>query len=266
MSAPVFVLGGIQSDFARNLARKAMDLSDLTKEVVEGALADCALHAKAIDAVHVGNAFGELFTGQAQLGAMPATVVPALVNVPSSRHEAACASGSIAVLSAMRDIEAGHADCVLVVGVEQQRNVSGEVMARYLGSAAWVGHEGGDARFMWPHLFSRVADEVADRYGLQHAHLAAIAKKNIANAKRNPLAQTRGWQFTDASFTEDDEANPIVEGRLRRHDCGQVTDGGAAVVLASAKFAEAWAKKNTRSLDKLARFVGWGHRAAGLGL
>ncbi len=266
MTPPVFVLGGFQSDFAQNLARARLGLAELTKEVVEGALASSAVDAEDVDAVHVGNAFGELFTGQAQLGAMPATVVPALANVPASRHEAACASGSIAVLSAMRDIEAGHAQCVLVVGVEQQRNVPGEIAARHLGAAAWVGREGQDARYMWPHLFSRVADEVAERYGLQHAHLAAIAKKNFGNAKRNPLAQTRGWAFTDASFTEDDEANPLVEGRLRRQDCGQVTDGGAAIVLASAEFADAWAKKHSRPIGKMARFAGWGHRTAGLGL
>lgn len=266
MTPPVFVLGGFQSDFSRSLARAQLGLAELTKEVVEGALGACEVDAKDVDAVHVGNAFGELFTGQAHLGAMPATVVPALANIAASRHEAACASGSLAVLSAMRDIEAGHAQCVLVVGVEQQRNVPGEVAAHHLGAAAWVGHEGQGARYMWPHLFSRVADEVAERYGLAHAHLAAIAKKNFGNAKRNPLAQTRGWAFTDASFTDDDEANPLVEGRLRRQDCGQITDGGAALLLASATFAEAWANAHGRSLSKLARFAGWGHRTAGLPL
>ena len=49
--------------------------------------------------IHVGNAFGQLFTGQGQLGAMPATVEPRLWGKPAARHEAACASGSVAVLS-----------------------------------------------------------------------------------------------------------------------------------------------------------------------
>ena len=85
--------------------------------------------AQDVEAVHVGNAFGQLFTGQGQLGAMPATVEPDLWGKPAARHEAACASGSVAVLAAMADIEAGRYDCVLVIAVEQERNVPGDASA-----------------------------------------------------------------------------------------------------------------------------------------
>ena len=47
--------------------------------------------------------------------------------------------------------------------------------------------------FMWPHLFSKVADEVDRRYGLKQAHLAKISEKNFSNAKKNPNAQSRNW-------------------------------------------------------------------------
>jgi acetyl-CoA C-acetyltransferase len=261
MSAPVFVLGGYQSDFARHLAREGVGLAELTAEVVEGTLADAGVDATSIDAVHVGNAFGELFTGQAQLGAMPATVVPALWGKPAARHEAACASGSIALLAAAAEIEAERYDAVLVLGVEQERNVPGDVAARHLGAAAWVGHEGQEARFLWPAMFSRLADAIDAREpaGLRQEHLAAIARKNFANARVNPRAQTRTWSFAEGAFAADDALNPIVEGRLRRQDCGQVSDGGAGVVLASGKFV---AGRKARA----ARILGWGHRTAGLSL
>lgn len=261
MSEPVFVLGGCQSDFARNLAREGRGLDDLVGEVVDGALAAAGVDARAIEAIHVGNAFGELFAGQAQLGAMPATARPALWGVPATRHEAACASGSVALLAAMTAIEAGRCDVALVVGVEQERNVSGEQAARHMGTAAWTGHEGEGARFLWPHMFARIADAYDRRWGLEPRHLAAIAAKNLRNARANPNAQTRGWSFADDAFTDrwsDDTANPIVEGRLRRLDCSQVTDGAAAIVVASARFAA------TRA--PWARILGWGHRTAGLGL
>ncbi|HEY4059295.1 MAG TPA: acetyl-CoA acetyltransferase [Kofleriaceae bacterium] len=251
----VFVLGGVQSDFARHLAREGTGLDALVGEMVDQVCADARIDIGEIDAIHVGNAFGELFTGQAQMGALPATARPALWGVPASRHEAACASGSIALLSAMRDIEAGVYDCVLVVGVEQERNVSGEVGAKHMGAAAWVGHEGESARYVWPHMFSRIADAYAERWGLEHAHLEMIAKKNLGNARRNPLAQTRAWEWTDATFG-DDKLNAVVEGRLRRYDCAQVTDGAAAVLLASKKLAA----------NAKARISGWGHRTAALGL
>ncbi|MEO8702658.1 MAG: thiolase domain-containing protein, partial [Kofleriaceae bacterium] len=64
----VFVLGGVQSDFARNLAREGREVSALVGELVDGALADAAVDAAAIETIHVGNAFGQLFTGQGQLG------------------------------------------------------------------------------------------------------------------------------------------------------------------------------------------------------
>lgn len=264
MPAPVFILGGAQSDFARSLTKDGRSLGDLTRDTLHAALADARLDLADIAAIHVGNAFGELFTGQAHLGAMPATVEPALWGVPAARHEGACASGGLAVLAAMAEIEAGRHDCVLVLGLEQERNVPGDQAARYMGSAAHVGHEGQDDRYLWPAMFARIADAYAERHGLQPAHLAAIARKNFTNARANPLAQTRGWTLTEASFAADDEHNPVVAGRLRRHDCSQVTDGGAAVLLASAEFAAAHAARTGRRLR--ARIAGWGHRTVGLGL
>lgn len=266
MSEPVFVLGGAQSDFARNLHREGGTLGSLAEGVLSDALGAAMIDAKDVESIHAGNAFGELFTGQAQLGALPATVIPELWGIPAMRHEAACASGSLAILSAMSEIEAGRYDVVLCYGIEQERNVPGDVAAKHMGAAAYAGHEGKDARYLWPHMFARIAEAYDARYRLRHEHLAAIAKKNFDNGRRNPLAQTRAWEFSEASFAEDDEANPTVEGRLRRQDCGQVTDGAACVVLASARFALAHAKKTGRALSDFARIAGWGHRTVGLPL
>lgn len=266
MPAPVFILGGAQSDFARSLSKDGRGLEDLTRDTLAACLHDASLDATRIASIHVGNAFGELFTGQAHLGAMPATVEPVLWGIPAMRHEGACASGGLAVLAAMAEIEAGRYDCVLVMGVEQERNVPGDQAARYMGAAAHAGHEGLTDRFLWPAMFARIADACAERHGLRREHLAAIAQKNFANARRNPLAQTRHWSLTPASFADDDEHNPIVEGSLRRHDCSQVTDGGAAVILASAEFTAAHAAATGRSLATYARIAGWGHRTVGLPL
>ncbi|MFI5952635.1 acetyl-CoA acetyltransferase [Cryptosporangium sp. NPDC051539] len=255
----VWVLGGYQSDFARNLTREGGDLADLTREVVDGTLDAAGLSGEQIGVVHVGNAFGELFAGQGHLGAMPATVRDDLWETPSSRHEAACASGSIAVLSAMSDLRAGNYDSALVVGVELEKTVPGDTAAQHLGTAAWTGHEGDGVKFLWPHMFSLVADEYADRYGLDETHLRAIAELNFANARRNPHAQTRGWDVP--ALTADDAVNPPVEGRVRRFDCSQITDGGAGVVLVTDEYL----RRNPR-LRPWARILGWGHRTVGLPL
>lgn len=268
MTTPaVAVLGGYQSDYSRNITKAGLEVSDLVAEVVAGALESAGVTAAEIGVIHVGNAFGQLFTGQGHLGAMPATVEPALAGVPASRHEAACASGGIALLAAMADLEAGRYDCALVLGVEVERNVTGAESARLMGAAAWVGHEGQDATFMWPWAFSSLADEYQMRFGLDNAHLRAIGQINLTNAQANPLAQTRRWELSDASFAADDAANPVVEGRLRRHDCSQVTDGGAAVVLASpAFFARTGRPASFEATRPRSVILGWGHRTVGLPL
>ena len=260
-NSSTWIAGSYQSDFARNYAREGLEVSDMVGEAVAGTLEAAGLAARDVDAVHVGNAFGQLFTGQGQLGAMPATVEPDLWGKPAARHEAACASGSVAVLAAMADIEAGHYDCVLVLAVEQERNVPGDLAPQYLGAAAWMGHEGQDAKYMWPYMFSQLADEYDRRYGLDDAHLHAIAELNMANAKDNPLAQTRGWSFGPGGFADDDHDNPIVEGRLRRTDCAQITDGVAGLLLVSDRFRADHPDKRPS-----ARIAGWGHGTVGLPL
>ncbi len=262
MAGDVWILGGYQSDFARNLHREGVDFAGLTREVVDQTLAEAMIDAADIGVVHVANAFGEMFAQQGHLGAMPATVHDGLWNTPATRHEAACASGSVAALAAMADLRAGNYRTALVVGLELEKTVPGDIAAQHLGAAAWTGHEGRDAKFMWPYMFSQVADEYDRRFGIDDAHLRAIAAVNFANARRNPNAQTRDWQVPDLiAGGGDDSVNPPIEGRIRRFDCSQMTDGGAGVVLVSDDFL-----REHPGVRPIGRIEGWGHRTVGLGL
>ena len=250
----VWILGGYQSDFARNHTREDLDFADLTCEIIDHTLASSRIKAKDVGVIHVANAFGELFAAQAHLGAMPATVHEDLWSTPSSRHEAACASGSVAVLAAMADIRSGAYQSALVLGVELEKTVPGHIAARHMSTAAWTDHEGADATFLWPAMFSDIADAYAERYGLDEEHLSAISTLNHANAKANPNAQTRAWAI-DPSF------NPVVEGRIRKLDCSHMADGGAGVILVNDDYLRA--HPNCRPI---ARIDGWGHRTVGLAL
>lgn len=261
----VYVLGGYQSDFARNWAREGLSIGDGFVETVRQGLDATRLDADEIDSGHVGNFVGDLFAGQGLLGGFFAYVDPALDGLPTSRHEAACASGSVSVLAAAAEIEAGRYDLACVVGIEMMRNVPGQKAAENLGAAAYQGREFADAQFLWPRAFSDLAEEYDALYGLNYDHLGRIAEINFANGRRNPAAQTRQWQFGPKSFTEDDEANPVVEGRTRKNDCGQVTDGAAVVFLASESRAREYAAKRGIPMEQLSRIAGWGHRSAALG-
>ena len=232
MSTPTYILGGHQTDFAKVWSRQGQDLSDMIRESVLGALERSRVDAAQVQSIHVGNAFGEIQRAQAHLGAMVAQVVPELWGVPAMRHEGACASASLAVLAAMAEIEAGRYDCVLVVGAEELKNLPGDQSSANQNAAAWQGHEGIDCRFMWPAAFGLMAQEYERRYGLDRRHVNRIAEINYGNARRNPLAQTRKWQFEPGAFTDDDTLNPVIEPGTRRQDCGQITDGACSLLLA----------------------------------
>lgn len=259
-STKVFIIGGAQTDFAINWHRKGKEISDLLQASFEKALHDTAIDVSEIQSAHIGNFVGEMFCGQGQLGGLLVHNFPELAGIPTARHEAACASGSMAAMAAMREIEAGWYDLVAVSGIEMMRNVKGQLASKYLGAAAWVGHEAKTAQYPWVSLFGEIKDYYAERFGIKEEHLAQIAKINYQNAQRNKNAQTRRWDLEENYFISDDTTNPIIEGSLRRSDCGRITDGSATIFLASEKFAKQYAKRNGIPLESIPHIKGWGHR------
>lgn len=253
---PLAVLGGAQTDFARNFAREGSSLFDVMRATTEAALRDAGLAWGDIETVHVGNFTAELFAQQGQLGGFFPSMHEDLVGVPSARHEAACASGSVALLAASAELQAGLYDVALVLGVEQMRNVDGATAAAHLGVAAFHGREANGARFVWPSLFAEVARFYQERYGISPDDGLAWSAQMFRSAARNPLAQTRSWTFPEGSLTQDDGLNPLVEAPLRRFDCGQITDGVAALVLVSPRFLARLAEREVAALR------GFGHRTA----
>ncbi|HAZ80542.1 MAG TPA: hypothetical protein DCX08_11465 [Porticoccaceae bacterium] len=266
MNAPIYILGGSQSDFARNWAREGLSIYNLFEETLTKALEATGLCPDQIDVAHVGNFVGDLFTGQGLIGGFFAEAYPEMAGIPTSRHEAACASGSIAMLSAMRDIEAGHYDLACVLGLEYMRNVDGHTGADYLGAATWKGVEASHCDFPWPFMFNQIIDEYDARYGIDCDHLKTISKINFQNAQANPNAQTRHWTIPSECYSNDDQYNPVIEGRVRKMDCGQITDGAACVFLASEKAAKAYALQHKLRLEDIPMIKGWGHRSAPISL
>lgn len=260
----IFILGGHQTDFAHNYSREGGSVFDMLRDAVTGALTTTDVPAKDVESAHIGNFTAELFAGQGQLGGMFAALDPAFAGLPTARHEAACASGSVAALAASAEIEAGRYDLVCVAGVEQMRNVDAKTAADHLGAAAWAGREGQEATFLWPAMFSTIAEAYDRRHGLPYDALAHFAKNAFDRAKNNPNAQTRAWKLDASSFDEDDVANPPIEGRIRKQDCGRITDGAAAVLLASEAYASRYCARRGLDLGRVPRIEGWGHRTAPL--
>ncbi len=262
MTQSIYILGGHQTDFSVNWAKNGKSLFDLFSDSILRALEKSKLEAKDIEVGHVGNFVAELFAGQGMLGGFFGHVHPDFSGMPAARHEGACASGSLAILAAMADLESGRYDLACVAGVELMRNVSGQQAADNLGAAIYVGEEAQDATYIWPAMFSDLAEEYDRRYGLKYDHLSEISRINFENARRNPNAQARNWEFGNRSFTDDDEQNPVIEGWMRRQDCGQVSDGAAVVFLATEERAKSYADQHGLSMESIPRIKGWGHTTA----
>ncbi len=262
MTAPVYILGGYQTDFARNWLKEGKTFVDMIQEAVSAGLTATGIDPKVVEVAHVGNFAAELYCKQGHLGAFLPELNPALSGIPTARHEAACASGSVAMLMASAEIEAGRYNLALVVGVEQMKTVDPATGGDFLGTAAWYEQEAKGIEFPFPKLFGRLGDEYEKRFGLKEEHLTRIAEINFSNARRNPLAQTRSW-FTNETqnLTSGKYANPVA-GRLRVRDCSQVTDGATSLFLASEAFARRYATDRGLKLEQLPRILGWGHRTA----
>ena len=149
---------------------------------------------------------------------------------PALRVENACATGSAAVQSGIRSIEAKQAKIVLVVGVEQMTRTPGPEIGVNLLKASYLKEDAG-VQGGFAGVFGQIAASYFQRYGDQSDALALIAAKNHKNGVGNPYAQMRkdfGFEFC----RNESEKNPFVAGPLKRTDCSLVSDGAAALVLA----------------------------------
>ena len=56
----------------------------------------------------------------------------------------------------------------------------------------------------------------------------------------------------------------MIEPGTRRQDCGQITDGAVAVVLASERFMQRYAARRGVKVNEFPQILGWGHTNAGI--
>ncbi len=251
-----FLLGGYQTDFARNWKKEGKEIADVIEEAVAAGLTACDLPAGDVGVGHVANFAAELYAMQGQLGGFLVQTQPEFAGLPTSRHEAACASGSVAVLAATAELEAGRYDLAMVVGIEQMKTVDSARGGDFLGTAGWYEKESKGVDYPFPSLFGRLGDEYERRFGLKNEHLKRISDINFGNAKRNPLAQTRSWG------DDPDKMSQTIAGRIKVSDCSQITDGAVCVFLASDSYAEKYAEQRGLDINRLPRILGWGHRTA----
>jgi acetyl-CoA acetyltransferase len=141
---------------------------------------------------------------------------------------AACASGSAAIEAARTRILAGLCDLALVVGADTTPK---GFLAPNAGER-WDDPDWLRFRLIGatnPAFFGMYARRRMDLYGAGPADFAMVKVKNARHGQHNPNARYRG-----EVRAEDVLASPVVADPLRLLDICATSDGGAAVVLASA--------------------------------
>lgn len=213
-------------------------LEEYLTMAIRGALEKTGVDAEAIDRGFVGNFAGELFSNQGHLGAMAVRADEKLDGKPFTRLEGACASGGLAVVAAIDALHAGS-DVVMAAGAEVQTTVSARDGAGYLARASHWEEEREIDEFTFPAMFARRAKHYKEAFGATDEDIAHVTVKAYENANKNPYAHMRkvSWDLENASKPGDRNPAFLKNEELKPHlkvsDCSQVSDGGAAVILAT---------------------------------
>ncbi len=230
---PVYVVGAGMTRFGRS----EWSLMDLASAGALQALHHAKLGDVPIDAVVVANMGAGRINHQTAIGS---ALVDRLSLSPAAAEavENGPASGASAVKVGFQAIASGMADVVLVAGVEMMRAVNGLEGTDFVASMSQP-----EVEYIYgvtlPSLAGMFARLFMEQYGVERKHLAMVAIKNHDHAMRNPYAHIHQPITMEGILTSPDAVvnNPPIAEPLHLFDCCPVSDGAAAVVLASEAVA-----------------------------
>jgi acetyl-CoA acetyltransferase len=225
---------------------------------VRGACGEIGVEPRAIDVGSIGAACGFTLNEQGLLAGLVA-MVPGLESKPIEAVENACASGGQAVLSVAHKLLLGEGDVGIAVGYEKMRDAEGKMDGKLIGKVlGYFSHpdEREGKLFVFPHIFAEVMSCYMKVHGVSERDLAAIAVQEYANARENPYAQMKGVTLSLDQATAIEGINRyVVDGLpLKTYDCSQITDGYAALILATE---DGLARLGVKKADCV-RLAGWG--------
>jgi len=215
--------------------RSDASLRELAFEAVKACLDDAAVGLKEVGSMVTGIA-GDEFS----IALQPSAQVHDYIGFhpkPNFRVEGACATGSMALRTGWMNVASGLSDLVLVVGVEKMTEIPTSVATDIMG-------RGGDSTWEYPFgttfpgYYAMIANAHMAEFGTTEEQLAMVAVKNHYYGSLNPYAHMQKPITLDKALTSFTVAHP-----LKLFDCSLITDGAAAVLLASEEKAKALSKK-----------------------
>jgi acetyl-CoA C-acetyltransferase len=204
---------------------------DLIVEAYKEAAEDAGIEIKDIDAAWYASCFEEVNVGR---GGIPLARALKLPNIPVTRVENFCTSGTEAIRGACYGVASGACDVALALGCEKLKDTG-------FGGLPDLG-TGEESKFYYPNItapgmFAQVANAYFAKYGLSREEgkriLARISLKSHQNGAMNPRAHLRRVPSLDAIINA-----PVIADPLGLFDCCGVSDGAAAAIVVRADMAK----------------------------
>jgi acetyl-CoA C-acetyltransferase len=203
---------------------------ELMLEAFGEAISDAGIETSQLDAAWLGVFFQEQSTGKSGLPLSQALRLP---NIPVTRVENLCATGTEALRGAVYAVAAGACDIALAMGVEKLKDTGyGGLPERTRGSFEDLWQPSSTA----PGSFAQLATAYARKHGqpmedIRRA-MAHISVKSHNNALLNEKAHLR------RAITEDQVLSaPMVAYPLGVLDCCGVSDGAACAIVTTVSHA-----------------------------
>jgi len=220
----VAIIGVGNSKFGN---RSDVNIAELVFEAVAPSLKDAGITAKDVEFV----ALGSVGAGAWYEELLPAVVAAEYCGFTGAglvRCEAACASGSAALFTAYSAVASGQVDVAMALGVEKMREVDTPTTMEWIGRAGYYLWEFHNFGLTFPAYYALYASAHMDKYGTTEEDLALVAVKNHKYGSMNPVAHLQKKMTVDEVLS-----SMVIAYPLKLFDCCPITDGSAAVILAS---------------------------------
>ncbi len=252
---PIYIATFHQSRFGKLMG---MTVPQILDSAIQGACRQISTAPGALDVGSIGAACNFSLNEQGLLAGLMANT-PGLEGKPIEAVENACASGGQAVLSVIHKLQLGMGETGIALGYEKMRDAEGKMDGKLIGKVLGYFSDPSEREgkvFVFPHIFAEVMKEYMEAHGVTERDLATIAVQEYANAKYNPCAQMNKVQITiDQALAIEGFNRYVVDGLpLKTYDCSQITDGYAALILATE---EGLAKLGVPK-SECVQVAGWG--------
>jgi acetyl-CoA C-acetyltransferase len=248
----VYAISGGVSKFSK--ARPDKTFQAVIKEAYDYAITDVGLDfptfTREVDG-SVASYFSDHFARQLMAGIMAQDYL-GLCPKPGHRVEGGGATGGLCFQEAWKSIASGHMDVCVAYGFETMSHVE-----------TWKGNEfialASDVSFDYPvggfysGYYAMMVTRHMKEFGTTAEQMAHVSVKNYINAFHNPYAQ-KSQRITIRDVRE----APMVAWPLTRLDICVMSDGAAAVILASEEGVKRLESAGARITRPLVRVTGIG--------